>query len=372
MTEALRLDVVFLGLSITSSWGNGHATTYRALTKALKRRGHRVTFLERDVPWYAEHRDLPRPPYCRAHLYSDLADLESRFSAVVRKADAVIVGSYVPEGVAVGKWALLNAAAPVAFYDIDTPVTLAKLERGDEEYLSYDLIGAYDLYLSFTGGPVIARLHALGSPNAAPLYCSVDPEIHAPVKVRRRWRLGYLGTYSDDRQPALERLLCAPACHVPDERFVVAGPQYPDDIAWPDNVEHIPHLPPSEHCAFYCAQDFTLNVTRADMRAAGYSPSVRLFEAAACGVPIISDRWEGLETFLEIGTEILVADTTDDALRFLTATSEAKRRSIAASARARILARHTAEHRAAELEKLLGLAARGRGQIPSEHAAALS
>jgi len=365
-------DIVILGLTMTSSWGNGHATTYRALVKALKARGHRVTFLERDVPWYAEHRDLPKPPYCQTALYSDLADLKSRFTAVVRQADAVIVGSYVPEGVAVGRWAIASATGPVAFYDIDTPVTLAKLERGDEEYLTYDLISAYDLYLSFTGGPTLDRLHALGSPKAAPLYCSVDPEVHRPVKAERRWRLGYLGTYSDDRQPGLERLLCAPARALPGERFVVAGPQYPDQIVWPDNVEHTPHLPPSEHCTFYCAQDFTLNVTRADMRSAGFSPSVRLFEAAACGVPIISDRWDGLETFFEVGTEILVADTTEDALGFLKRTGEPERRAIAAAARARILARHSAERRAAELEDLLGLAARGRRKARREHAAALS
>jgi spore maturation protein CgeB len=364
-------DILILVLSITSSWGNGHATTYRALVKALKRHGHRVTFLERDVPWYAEHRDMPRPPYCRTVLYRDLADLEARFSREVRAADAVIVGSYVPEGVAVGQWAIENATGPVAFYDIDTPVTLAKLERGDEEYLTYDLIAAYDLYLSFTGGPTIGRLHALGSPKAAPLYCSVDPEVHAPVKADRRWRLGYLGTYSDDRQPGLERLLCAPARAMPDRQFVVAGPQYPEDIAWPGNVEHTPHLPPAEHCAFYCAQDFTLNVTRADMRAAGYSPSVRLFEAAACGVPIISDPWEGLESFFTVGTEILVAEDTADALAILGNTAEPERRSIAAAARARILSRHTADHRAGELEALLGLAARGRRRA-REHAAALS
>jgi spore maturation protein CgeB len=364
-------EVVILGLSITSSWGNGHATTYRALVKALKRRGHRVTFLERDVPWYAEHRDLPRPPYCRTHLYRDLADLQSRFTATIRGADAVIVGSYVPEGVAVGTWATDNAAGPVAFYDIDTPVTLAKLERGDEEYLTYELIPRYDLYLSFTGGPTIDRLHALGSPKAAPLYCSVDPEVHAPVKAARRWRLGYLGTYSDDRQPGLERLLCAPARAMPEQSFVVAGPQYPEAIDWPENVEHTPHLPPAEHCAFYCAQDFTLNVTRADMREAGWSPSVRLFEAAACDVPIISDRWKGLEDFLAIGSEILVADTTEDALRYLRGIGEADRRSIAAAARAKILARHTADSRAAELEALLRLSA-VRRRARSEHAAALS
>jgi spore maturation protein CgeB len=364
-------EVVILGLSITSSWGNGHATTYRALVKALKKRGHRITFLERDVPWYAEHRDLPRPPYCRTVLYRDVAELQAKYSSLLRAADAVIVGSYVPEGVPVGEWATATAACPVAFYDIDTPVTLAKLERGDEEYLTYELIQAYDLYLSFTGGPTIDRLHALGSPKAAPLYCSVDADVHAPLKVARRWRLGYLGTYSDDRQPGLERLLCAPARAMPDAEFVVAGPQYPENLDWPENVEHTAHLPPSEHCAFYCAQDFTLNVTRADMREAGYSPSVRLFEAAACGVPIISDCWEGLDSFLTIGSEILVADTTEDALGHLRRVGEAERRSIAAAARARILSRHTADHRATELEELLRLAP-VRKRARREHAAALS
>jgi spore maturation protein CgeB len=352
-------DIVVLGLSITSSWGNGHATTYRALLKALARRGHRVTFLERDVPWYAEHRDLPEAPYCRTHLYYGLPELQARFGAAVVGADAVIVGSYVPDGVAVGEWALETAGGPVAFYDIDTPVTLAKLERGDEEYLSSELVARYDLYLSFTGGPTIERIEALGSPRAAPLYCSVDPEVHAPVPARRRWRMGYLGTYSDDRQPGLRRLLFSPAEALAED-FVVAGPLYPETIAWPENVEHIPHLPPSEHCAFYCAQDFTLNVTRADMRAAGYSPSVRLFEAAACRVPIISDRWAGLEDFFAIGSEILVADTTEEALHLLTSVSHERRHAIAAAAQARILSRHTAAHRAAELEGLLGLAAKSR------------
>jgi spore maturation protein CgeB len=355
--------IVVLGLSITSSWGNGHATTYRALIKALARRGRTVTFLERDVPWYAGHRDLPEPPYCRTFLYRDLADLDRRFARTVEEADAVIVGSYVPDGVAVGRWALRHAKGPVAFYDIDTPVTLAKLDRGDEEYLNADLVAKYDLYLSFTGGPTIERLHDMGSPLAAPLYCSVDPDVHRPVDVERRWRLGYLGTYSPDRQPGLERLLCGPARAMPDARFAVAGPQYPDHIAWPDNVEHTAHLPPPEHCAFYCAQDFTLNVTRADMRAAGWSPSVRLFEAAACGVPILSDRWEGLDSFFRIGTEILVADTTEEAVAVLADTPEAKRREIGPAARRRVLAAHTADHRARELEDLLKLA--GRRHAPA-------
>ena len=344
------LRVVVLGLSLSSSWGNGHATTFRALLKAFAARGHDVEFLERDVPWYAAHRDLTDPDFCRLAFYADLAGLE-RHRAVVSEADAVIVGSYVPEGVAVGRWAQGAARGVVAFYDIDTPVTLAKLERGDFEYLSPDLIPAYDVYLSFTGGPTLGHLERrYGSPAARALYCSVDPEAYPALEREARWDLSYLGTYSPDRQPPLERLLVEPARRAPHLRFVVAGPQYPADIPWPANVERIDHVPPAEHPAFYAASRYTLNITRADMIRAGFSPSVRLFEAAACGTPIISDVWDGIETLLSPGREIVLARSPEDVLAVLTEASGETRQRIAEGARGRVLAEHTAAHRAATLE----------------------
>ena len=227
------------------------------------------------------------------------------------RPDAVIVGSYVPDGVAVGRWVQAHARGVAAFYDIDTPVTLAKLERGDFEYLSPETIPGYDLYLSFTGGPTLERIeHQFGSPAARALYCSVDDDAYRPVDTPKRWDLSYLGTYSPDRQPTLDRLLMEAARLRPDKRFVVAGPQYPSDIAWPDNVERIDHLPPSEHAAFYSASRFTLNVTRADMIAAGWSPSVRLFEAAACATPIISDLWDGIDAIFTPGREISISPSS--------------------------------------------------------------
>ena len=358
-----RLRVVVLGLSITSSWGNGHATTYRALLRAFAERGHDVLFLERDVPWYAEHRDLARPPFCRTELYASVAELRARHARAVRDADLVIVGSYVPDGVAVGEWVTRTARGATAFYDIDTPVTLAKLARGDTEYLSRDLVPRYDAYLSFTGGGTLERLEReYGSPMARALYCAVDPALYFPEPADERWDLAYMGTYSDDRQPTLDRLLVEPARSWAAGRFAVVGPQYPADIVWPPNVERVAHLPPERHRAFYNAQRFTLNVTRADMVAAGHSPSVRLFEAAACGTPIVSDEWDGLGSVFELGSEILVARSAADTLAFLRELPDAERRAVGSRARARVLGAHTAAHRAAELEayaaELLGAGAR--------------
>jgi spore maturation protein CgeB len=342
--------LVFLGLSITSSWGNGHATNYRALLKALHAAGHSCLFLERDTEWYADNRDMPRPRFCEAKIYRSLAELRQRFGAAVREADAVIVGSYVPDGAAVGEWAVSNARGVKAFWDIDTPVTLAKLARGDHEYLSPDLIPRYDLYLSFTGGPTLERLRRrYGAPLAAPFYCMVDPALYQPLETDPDVDLGYLGTYSADRQPALERLLIEPARRHPLGVFAVAGPQYPEEIQWPDNVRRIEHCPPDEHREFYTSQRFTLNITRRDMVRAGYSPSVRLFEAAACGTPIISDLWPGLETVLKPGEEVIVARGSADVLHALREMPERSRLAVARRARARVLAEHTAAHRATEL-----------------------
>ncbi|WP_309141582.1 MULTISPECIES: bifunctional glycosyltransferase/UDP-glucuronate decarboxylase [Novosphingobium] len=357
------MKLVALGLSLGSSWGNGHATTYRALLAAFAARGHEVLFLEREVPWYAgAYRDLADPDFCRLEYYRDLDGLEA-WRVAIAAADAVIVGSYVPDGVEVSRRVQALARGVTAFYDIDTPVTLARLERGDHEYLAPAMIPGFDVYMSFTGGPTLRRIESeYGSPAARALYCSVDPTLYRPLDVAKRWDLTYLGTYSPDRQPTLDRLLIEPARRRPDLRFAVAGPQYPQDIEWPANVERIEHLPPAEHPFFYNASRLTLNVTRADMIAAGWSPSVRLFEAAACGTPILSDRWEGIDTLFVPNREITLAETSEDALAAIARPSP----EIGTAARQRVLDAHTADHRAAEMEAHLGEAARHRILQPKE------
>ncbi len=328
--------MVVIGLSLSSSWGNGHATTYRALLRALAARGHEILFLERDVSWYAEHRDLKNPSYCRLAFYDDLNDLKS-YRDQVAAADAVIVGSYVPQGIEVSDWILGTARGLTAFYDIDTPLTLASLEACECDYIAARQIPSYDLYFSFTGGPILELVERrFGARRAIALHCSVDIEIYRRRNAALRWHLGYLGTYSPDRQPTLERLLLEPAEQMPSLRFVVAGPQYPSAIRWPANVSYIPHLAPADHPQFYSSVAWALNVTRADMVKAGHSPSVRLFEAAACSTPIISDRWCGLADLFRPAKEIVIAESSDDVRRALALAAE-RRKQIGAAARQRVL-----------------------------------
>ena len=345
------MKIVIIGLSITSSWGNGHATTYRSLIAGLAQFGQDVLFLEQDRTWYAAHRDMPNPPFCETVLYAAAADLAAHHADRIAQADLVIVGSYVADGPEVCKFVQQTAQGVTAFYDIDTPVTLAALAQGRCDYITPELIRGFDLYLSFTGGPTLRMIERrFGAKMARALYCSADPDLNAPDPAAEPdCDLGYLGTYSPDRQPKLELLLCAPARLWPEGRFNVTGPQYPSMIHWPANVVRAEHSAPDQHRAFYASQRYTLNITRADMIRAGYSPSVRLFEAAACGTPIISDWWPGIETLFRPDVEIVIAHKAEDVLHTLRDTPDHVRMAMADRARSRVLQHHTGRHRAAEL-----------------------
>jgi len=348
------MKLVVFGLSISSSWGNGHATTYRALLRAFAARGHEVVFYEWNAPWYADNRDHPQPRYVTLKLWDDWAGVRADALAEAREADATIVGSYVNGGPRVIDDLAEAGVDPLFFYDIDTPVTVAALRGGGAEYLRTDQVPLFTRYLSFTGGPFLREVveGELGAREAVPLYCSVDGERYHPTEPDRELacELAYMGTYAADRQPVVEKFLLDVAERMPEKRFIVAGPQYPAETPWPGNVRHIHHLPPQRHPTFYSSAAWQLNATRADMVAAGWSPSVRLFEAAACGAAMISDRWDGLDHFFTPGAEILLPASTEEVVEILRATHPDDRRAIGAAARARILAAHTAEHRAEELE----------------------
>ena len=351
------MKIVVYGLTVTSSWGNGHATTYRSLLKALTARGHRCHFVEKDVEWYRSNRDLPHPSFCDVHLYEDWAANSPQLLTLSADADAVVIGSYFPDAIAATERLLAADHGPLLFYDIDTPITLAALRARDRtDYLDAALIPHYSAYLSFTGGPALRELETrFGSPRAVAFYCSVDPDLYHPTPIDLRFHcaLSYLGTYAPDRQPKLMQFLNQTAQLLPKENFIVAGPQYSADIAWSPNVARIIHLSPPQHPAFYSSSRFTLNLTRDDMVAAGWSPSVRLFEASACGAAILSDPWPGLEDFLTPGSEVLLPKNPAEIVEILQGTTDAEQHTIGTRARDRILAEHTSAHRAQQFERIL-------------------
>jgi spore maturation protein CgeB len=351
------MKIVVYGLSITSSWGNGHATTYRSLLKALARRGHAIVFVEKDVPWYRDHRDMPRPSFCSVELYEDWAAEEARLLGLADDADVVVVGSYFPDAIAASQALFARVKAPVLFYDIDTPITMAGLRaEGKMAYLDAQLIPQYAAYLSFTSGPTLVELRErFGARKAEALLCSVDPELYRVSAVRPEFAcdMSYLGTYAADRQEKLMGWLNTAAQRLPKQTFLVAGPQYPADLAWAVNVRRLNHVAPADHPPFYWSSRFTLNLTRADMVAAGYSPSVRLFEAAACGAAIISDSWTGIEEFFTPGKEILLPRDVNDLVRMLAGLSEDEQVRLGCRARERVLAEHTSEMRARQFEAVV-------------------
>ncbi len=350
------MKIVICGLSITSSWGNGHATTYRALTRALRARGHRIIFFERDVEWYASNRDM-RPPFCRVHLYEQWLDVISLLRRELADADVAMVGSFCPDGVQAINAVLDSTAGVKAFYDIDTPITVSKLRTGDADYLRRDQIPAFDVYFSFTGGPMLHELETrFRAKRAVPLYCSFDPDRYGWREPDPRYKcdLSYMGTYAPDRQAKLEELFCNPAQQLPKKDFLLAGPQYPAELVWPKNVRRVIHLEPVFHPYFYSSSVFTLNLTRSEMAAAGYSPSVRIFEAAGCGSAIVSDVWPGLETFFTPGEEILLARSSPDVTRFLSDVTPDEARKLGLRAQERVLAEHCSKKRAVQFEEMIG------------------
>jgi spore maturation protein CgeB len=347
------------GLTVSSSWGNGHATLWRALCRAMAKRGHSVVFFERDVPYYRMNRDLFELPGGELVFYEDWSGIRRRAEGCIAEADVAIVTSYCPDGVAATRSVLDAARAVRVFYDLDTPVTLSHLRRGEPvSYIGEGGLAGFDLVLSYTGGAALDALRTeLGARHVAPLYGHVDPDIHRPVEPLPRFSadLSYLGTYAADRQRQLEALFVEPARRSPQQRFLIGGAQYPQEFPWSDNIFFVRHLPPGEHPAFFSSSRLTLNVTRETMAAMGWCPSGRLFEAAACGTALVSDSWDGLDAFFEPGEEILVTRTGEDVLAALELGDDEIAR-IARAGRERTLTEHTSAKRVEALEAALALA----------------
>ena len=349
------MKIAFFGLTISSSWGNGHATLLRGLFKALSVRGHRIEFFERDVPYYAAHRDLVELPGVELHLYRNWREIKAAARHAIADSDVAIVTSYCPDGIEATELVVSSNVNLRVFYDLDTPVTIEAVQNGEQlAYIGPRKLSDFDIVLSYTGGAALDALRdLLGARRVVPLFGSVDPDIHHPAPAVSRYEadLSYLGTFAPDRQRLLDLLFLQVARELPERRFILGGSKYPIDFPWQPNVWYVQHVPPSAHASFFCSSPLTLNVTRGAMARMGYCPSGRLFEAAACGVAIVSDAWAGLETFFEPDVEIIVARTTGDVIGAMEM-SETEITKIARAGRERVLESHTAAHRATELESI--------------------
>lgn len=350
------MRIAIFGLTVSSSWGNGHATLWRGLCSALAEDGHSISFFEKDVPYYRTHRDLGQPRGYALQLYSEWSEIQPRVASAVKESDCAIVTSYCPDARAAADLVLENSKVFSIFYDLDTPVTLNALGRqGTVDYIPTYGLEPFDLVLSYTGGNALRELqNRLGARRVAPLYGSVDPSTHHPVPTDERFAsdFSYLGTYAADRQQQLDELFLKPANQCPQKKFCIGGALYPPDFPWTGNTYFVRHVAPPEHPAFYSSSKLTLNITRAAMAEMGYCPSGRLFEAAACGTPIVSDWWEGLDHFFEPGEEILIAKSSVDAQEALNLDA-GELQAISRASQERTLAEHTASHRAAELISLI-------------------
>jgi spore maturation protein CgeB len=350
------MRLIVFGLTLSSSWGNGHATLWRGLGRALAQRGHEIVFFERDVPYYAQNRDLTTWSAGKLILYKDWSAAEEQVRVALQDADVVIVSSFCPDALPATDLISTLAKGVKIFYDLDTPVTLTEYrEKGAVSYIPTDGLRRFDLVLSFTGGRALDDLgRFLGARNVATLYGHVDPEVHRPSELNETYRanLSYLGTFARDRQQTLEQLFVEPARLLPEKRFLIGGALYPHNFPWVSNIYFVRHLPPSEHPAFFSSSDLTLNVTRPSMAEMGFCPSGRLFEAASCGAAIVSDYWNGIEDFFQPGQEVLLAKGTADIVGALSLPAE-KFAEVAAAGRRRVLLQHTSAHRAEELENLI-------------------
>ena len=345
------MQILFFGLTISSSWGNGHATPYRALIRALHDLNVEVVFYERDVPYYARHRDFSSHEDCELILYKDWETVRAIALRQARASDIVLTASYLPEGARISE-ELLGLEAPLhVFYDLDTPITLSRMQHGSIDYLRADLIPQFDLYLSFTGGAILRTLEQdFGARCTVPLYGCVDPDLYVRVERQQRFAcdLSFMGTYAPDREEGIRELFLTAAERLPHQSFLLAGSMYPTTWAWPSGMTRVEHVAPSDHPALYSSSRATLNLTRREMARAGYCPSGRFFEASACGTPLLTDTWEGLDSFFDPQHELLVVQSTDDVVRAL-ALPDAELKQIAARARERTLDEHTGYQRAKQL-----------------------
>lgn len=356
------MKIAFYGSSLLSSYWNGAATYYRGLFSDLARRGHYVTFYEPDAFDRQKHRDIEPPDWAEVVVYPATPEAARRVIAEAAAADVVVKAS----GVGIFDDMLLDgvmaAARPEAiriFWDVDAPATLAEL-RTSADHPLHRALASLDLVLTYGGGPpVVAAYESFGARRCAPIYNALDPSTHHPVSADPRFAadLSFLGNRLPDREARVEEFLLDPAGRLPKRRFLIGGSGWGGKVL-PPNVVDVGHVYTRDHNAFNATPLAVLNIARDSMAATGFSPATRIFEAAGAGACLITDAWAGLDLFLEVNEEVLVARDGRDVADHVEALTPERARAIGEAARARILAEHTYERRGAEVDAIFAQVAR--------------
>jgi spore maturation protein CgeB len=352
------MKISFFGSSLVSSYWNGAATYYRGLLKNLAGLGHDITFYEPDAFERQQHRDIADPGWARVVVYPATEDGWRRaLEQGAAQADFLVKASGVGVFDKELEIAVPQAAKPgaiTAYWDVDAPATLDAVGLNSGHHLR-EVIPAFSLILTYGGGdPVVRGYRRLGARLCVPIYNAVDPDTHFPVPPRADFSsdLSFLGNRLPDREKRVEEFFLKPAAKAPLRRFLLGGAGW-ESKSLPPNVRHIGHVGTADHNAFFCSALATLNINRDSMALYGFSPPTRVFEACGAGACLITDAWEGIEMFLEPGSEILIAANGDDVADILAGLRPAEARAIAENARRRILAEHTYAHRARQVAELL-------------------
>jgi spore maturation protein CgeB len=364
------MKIAFFASSLVSAYWNGAATYYRGIVRALHERGHRVTFYEPDAYERQQHRDMADPPWAKVVVYSAQSEDEVlRTVEQARGADLVVKASGVGVHDALLERAVLELQGPatrVVFWDVDAPATLDRV-HGDAADPFRPLIPRYDLVFTYGGGePVRQAYLGLGARDCVPIYNALDPATHHPVPPEPRFEcdLAFLGNRLPDREARVEEFFLRAAAQLPDRRMLLGGSGW-GDKPLPANVQYLGHVYTADHNAFNCTPRAVLNVSRESMARYGFSPATRVFEAAGAAACLVTDAWEGLETFFEPGTEVLVAQSGDEVAQHVAALDAQRARAIGQAAYRRVLAEHTYAHRAAQVDAVLA----GRRREPVLEAA---
>lgn len=353
------MNIAFFGSSLLSAYWNGAATYYRGIIRGLHSLGHQVTFYEPDAFDRQQHRDIEEPEWCRVHVYGaeTSEELYHCLDKAGKQADCIVKASGVGvfDELLEKEIALLPGSDAVRiFWDVDAPATLDRMDQNAGDPFRR-WVSQYDFVFTYGGGePVVSAYKEFGARQCIPVYNALDPASHYPVDPDPRFTadLGFLGNRLPDRETRVDEFFFAAAGRSPERRFLLGGNGW-HDKTMPENVNYVGHVYTGDHNAFNCTPRALLNISRESMARYGFSPATRVFEAAGAGACLITDDWEGIELFLDPGSEVLVARDGAEVAAHLDRLSPERARHIGDAARRRVIAEHTYTHRAEQVDTIL-------------------